>query len=265
MGLPIFEGYGLTETAPVVSVNPPEEPRVGTIGQPLINVETRVDTRVDLDSGDHGAVVDAADSDTAPESTEIGELLVRGPNVTDGYWQRPESTDTAFVSLSGDDDGEWFRTGDLIERGPEGYLTFRGRRKELLVLSTGHNVIPGPIEEAISECPPVEQCLLVGNGQPAVGALIVPDVEAVQQWADGEGLDLPTDPTRIVNDERVRSHIETAVEWATKGVEPHEQVAWVDLIAEPFTVDNSLLTPTLKKKRQAIADRYADLIDRHTE
>jgi len=256
MGLPIFEGYGLTETAPVVSVNPPEEPRVGTIGPPLVDVDTRVDTTVDLD----GSVSRFGDT-----ATEIGELLVRGPNVTDGYWQRPESTDAAFVSLSGDDGGEWFRTGDLIEQGPDGYLTFRGRRKELLVLSTGHNVVPSPIEEAICENPLIEQCLLVGDGQPAVGALVVPDFEAVRGWADSDGVDFPSDPAGIVDDERVRSHIATAAERATEGVEPHEQVAWVDLVDEPFSADNGLLTPTLKKKRRVITDRYADRIDRRYE
>ncbi len=250
MGLPIFEGYGLTETAPVVSVNPPENPRVGTIGPPLSNVETRVETTVDLD---------AADFDPATESTEIGELLVDGPSVTDGYWNRPESTEAAFVSS--DDDRGWFRTGDLVERGPDGYLSFRGRRKQLVVLSTGHNVVPGPIEEAVCESPLVDQCLLVGDGRPAVGALVVPDFEAVRQWADREGVDLPTDLARIVDDERVRSHIEAAVGAATDGVEPHERIERVALLSEPFSVDNGLLTPTLKKKRRAIAEQYADRID----
>ena len=256
MGLPIFEGYGLTETAPVVSVNPPEVPRVGTVGPPVINVETRVDTTVDVEAGDF----DAADGET-----EIGELLVRGPNVTDGYWQRPASTDAAFVSLDDDDDREWFRTGDLVEQGSDGYLTFRGRRKELVVLSTGQNVVPGPIEESICESSLIEQCLLVGDGWPAVGALVVPDFEAVQQWADSKGVDLPSSTARIADDERVRSQIETAVERATEGVEPHERIEWVALVDEPFTVANGLLTPTLKKKWRAITDRYADLIDRQYE
>ena len=257
MGLPIFEGYGLTETAPVISVNPPEAPQVGTIGPPLVNVDVRLDTTVDLD---------AADFDTTEKSTEIGELLVRGPNVTEGYWQRPESTDAAFVSPSGDDDdGEWFRTGDLTEQGTDDYLTFRGRRKQLLVLSTGHNVVPAPIEAAISSSAPIDQCLLVGDGQPEVGALVVPDFDALQRWADSEGVDLPDEPSQIADDDRVRSRIETAVDVATEGVEPHERIAWVGLASEPFSVDNGLLTPTLKKKRRAITDRYADLIDRHSE
>ena len=257
MGLPIFEGYGLTETAPVVSVNPPEASRVGTVGPPLLNVDTRLDTTVDFDG---------PDSDSHDGAAKTGELLVGGPNVTDGYWQRPASTEAAFGSPSADDDDRrWFRTGDLIEQGPDGYLTFRGRRKELLVLSTGRNVVPGPLEEAISETPPVAQCLLVGDGQPAVGALVVPDFEAVREWADREGIDLSGDPARITDDERVRGHIEAAVQQATEGVESHERVAWVDLVAEPFAVENGLLTPTLKKKRRAIVERYADRIERHSE
>jgi len=259
MGLPIFEGYGLTETAPVVSVNPPEAPRVGTIGLPLANVDTRLETTVGLDNGDLQSVDE--DFDAVDGAIEVGELLVRGANVTEGYWNRPEATEAAFASLSGDDDREWFRTGDLIERGPDGYLSFRGRRKQLVVLSTGHNVVPGPIEETVSESPLVEQCLLVGDGRPAVGALVVPDFEAVRQWADREGVDLPSDPVRIVDDERVRNHVATAVDAATDGLEPHERIERVALLAEPFSVDNGLLTPTLKKKRRAIAEQYADRID----
>ncbi|MFD1642455.1 AMP-dependent synthetase/ligase [Halohasta litorea] len=253
MGLPIVEGYGLTETAPVVSVNPPEDPRVGTIGPPLSNVETRLDTTVGLDDGK----LQSADS-----ATELGELLVRGPNVTDGYWNRPESTEAAFVSSSGDDgDREWFRTGDLVGQGPDGYLTFRGRRKQLLVLSTGHNVVPGPIEESISESPLVEQCLLVGDGRPAVGALVVPEFEAVQQWADRKGIEPPNQRDRLVDDERLLDRIAAAVEQATEGVEPYERIERVALVAEPFSIDNGQLTPTLKKKRRAIAEQYADRID----
>jgi long-chain acyl-CoA synthetase len=253
MGFPIFEGYGLTETAPVVSVNPPEAPRVGTIGPPLSNVETRLDTTVDLDDDDLKSVDGAI---------EVGELLVRGPNVTEGYWNRPEATEAAFVSLSGDDDDrDWFRTGDLVEQGPDGYLSVRGRRKQLVVLSTGHNVVPGPIEEAVCSSPLVEQCLLVGDGRPAVGALVVPNFEAVRQWADREGIDHPSDPARIADNERVQDHIAAAVDVATKGLESHERIEGFALVTEPFSVENGLLTPTLKKKRRAIAEQYADRID----
>jgi len=270
MGIPIFEGYGLTETAPVVSVNPPEAPEVGTIGPPLLDVETRIDTTVDIDGTAGGSRSGSVD-----EGATVGELLVRGPNVTDGYWNRPDGTAKAFVSPDSSESASvdetvestetatdrWFRTGDLVEQLPSEYLVFRGRRKQLLVLSTGKNVVPGPIEDTISESPLIEQCLLIGDGRPVVGALIVPNVEAIRWWANREGVDLPTESAQLVADKTVHAHIETEIEAATRGFQPHERVDSFDLVVDPFTVDNGLLTPTLKKKRRTITDRYADRID----
>jgi long-chain acyl-CoA synthetase len=266
MGLPIFEGYGLTETAPVVSANPPEAPEVGTIGPPLSNVETRLDTAVDIDG-----TAGASSSQSVDEGTAVGELLVRGPNVTDGYWNRPDGTADAFVSP---DDAEsatveatetatdrWFRTGDLVEQLPTGYLVFRGRRKQLLVLSTGKNVVPGPIEDALAESPLIEQCLLVGDGRPAVGALVVPNFTAIRRWADREGVDLPAELTELIATESVQARIAAEIEATTRGFQPHERIEAFDLVVSPFTVDNGLLTPTLKKKRRVISDQYADRID----
>lgn len=263
MSLPVFEGYGLTETAPVISVNPPEAPRVGTIGPPLSGIETWVDTSVRIEgaTGESGKPV--------VRESSVGELFVRGPNVAAGYWNRPEATDEAFVSLPPTsesdaepaDSGRWFRTGDIVEQRPNGYLEFRGRRKQLLVLSTGKNVVPGPIEEAICASPLVEQCLLVGDGQPAVSALVVPNFDAVRRWATREGLDLPGEPTQIVDDGRVQARIEAIVESTNEAFEPHERVRQVRLLADPFTVENGLLTPTVKKRRRAIIEQRADRID----
>lgn len=275
MGVPIFEGYGLTETAPVVSVNPPEAPQVGTIGPPLSDVDTRVDTTVDIDGSASDAVAESVDGgdEVAAEETAVGELLVRGPSVFEGYWNQPVATAETFVSprprdtestptAAEIDETSWFRTGDLVERRPDEYLVFRGRRKALLVLSTGKNVVPGPIEEAVCSTPLVEQCLVVGDSRPVVAALVVPNIEAVRQWAESEGVDLPDEPSELVGVDAVSDRIEADIESANKRFEPHERIGSFELLADSFTTDNGLLTPTLKKKRRAITEQYTDRIDR---
>jgi long-chain acyl-CoA synthetase len=243
MGLPILEGYGLTETSPVVSVNPPEEPKVGTIGPPVVDEEIRVDDSV---------VGEDAFSDA---EGEVGELLVKGPNVTDGYWNMPEATERAFT-----EDG-WFRTGDIVEIRPDDYIEFRERAKELLVLSTGKNVAPGPIEDAFAASDVVEQCAVVGDGHKFVSAILVPNFEEVRKRAEREGIDMPEDDRDLARDDRVREWIDEEVERINERFEPYEQIKQFRLVGEEFTEDNDLLTPTMKKKRRNILDRFADQID----
>ncbi|CQR48891.1 MULTISPECIES: AMP-dependent synthetase/ligase [Haloferax] len=243
MGLPIYEGYGLTETSPVISVNPPEEPKIGTIGYPLRTVETKLDTTVVGDRlGDAGG--------------EVGELLVRGPSVTQGYWNDPEETEAAFVE---DDEGErWFRTGDVVERRPDGYIAFRERAKQILVLSTGKNVAPGPIEDAFASSPVVEQCMVLGDGRKFVSALIVPSFDGLREWAAEEGIDLPDEPAAVCRDDRVYERIEAEVDAANENFEPYERIKQFRVVPEEFSEGNDLMTPTMKKKRRNILDRYAD-------
>jgi long-chain acyl-CoA synthetase len=240
MGLPILEGYGLTETAPVVSVNPPEAPEIGTIGPPVHGEEVRVDSTV---------VPDEFDADG-----EVGELLVRGPNVTEGYWQNPEATADSF-------DGEWFRTGDVVELRPDGYIAFRERSKQLLVLSTGKNVAPGPIEDAFAQRQLVEQCMVLGDGEKYVSALVVPNEKRVREWAESEGIDLPESSEELCRDGQVQAHIEDVVAAVNESFESHERIKAFALVPEEFTEDNDLLTPTMKKKRRNIEERYAGEID----
>ncbi|MFC6874870.1 AMP-dependent synthetase/ligase [Halobellus marinus] len=241
MGLPILEGYGLTETAPVLAANPPAAPAIGTIGPPLYDVDVRLDST-------------ATTAQMASDDGEVGELLVRGPNVFDGYWNRPEETAAAFT-----DDG-WFRTGDVVEQRPDGYLVFRERAKRLLVLSTGKNVAPGPIEDAVAASPVVESCLVVGDGRKFVAALVVPDVDGLREWAAGEGIDLPDDRTALCRDERVRARVERAVDAANDELESHEQIKRFRLVPEPFSTDDDTLTPTMKKRRDRILDRYDEAV-----
>ena len=185
----------------------------------------------------------------------MGELLVRGPNVTDGYWNRPDETADAFRN-------GWFRTGDIVEQRPDGYISFRERSKQLLVLSTGKNVAPGPIEDAFARHAAVEQCMVVGDGEKFVGALVVPNEDHVREWADDEGIELPEDSQALPGDTRVQEYVQETVAAVNGNFEAHERIKKFALVPEEFTEDNDLLTPTMKKKRRNVLDRYADEIDR---
>ena len=273
MGVPVLEGYGLTETAPVLSVNPPEAPQVGTIGPPVADVEMRLD-------------------DTVAEDDQVGELLVRGPNVFDGYWEKPDQTAAAFVAPSALDDtaadggvgaaetaGEdgraaddgdtqptdeepWFRTGDVVEIRDDGYVVFRERAKQLLKLSTGKMVPPGPIEDAFAASQLVEQAMVLGDARRFVGALLVPNFEALREWAAREGVDLPDSDRLVCREQAVIDRVQAVVDEINEGFERHEQIKQFRLVHEEFTEDNDLLTPTMKKKRRKIEDYYDAEIQR---
>ncbi|SFS66669.1 AMP-dependent synthetase/ligase [Halostagnicola kamekurae] len=247
MGLPIYEGYGLTETAPVVSCNPMEEPKIGTIGPRLPGVDIEIDESV-------------TDDDTFEDDRgQVGELLVSGDNVTEGYWNRPGATDRAFTE---DEDGtNWFRTGDIVHLRPDDYLEFRERAKQLLVLSTGKNVAPAPIEDAFAASEVVEQCMVVGDGEKFVGALLVPNTAHVREWAEREGIDLPDDPEAMCRDERVKAYVREEVDRVNENFEKHETIKQFRLVPQEFTEENDMLTPTMKKKRRVILERFDDRVD----
>ncbi|MDZ7700922.1 MAG: long-chain fatty acid--CoA ligase [Halobacteriales archaeon] len=262
MGLPVLEGYGLTETAPVVTINPFEAPKIGTIGTPVFDMETALDP----------AAVEDDEFDDAPG--EVGELLVRGPNVARGYWNKPDQTADAFVDelpegavqvvdweTAGGDRGQWFHTGDIVAQDDEGYITFLERAKEIIVLSTGKNLAPTPIEDAFSEVEIVEQAMVIGDERKFVGALIVPNFEAVRKWAEKTGIDLPEDPAAVCEHDRVHGRIEDEVEAINEGFESHETIKRFRLVPEEFTEDNDLLTPSLKKKRRNILERFAEEVE----
>jgi long-chain acyl-CoA synthetase len=255
MDVTILEGYGLTETAPVLTVNPPEDIRPGTMGTRVVDVETYVD---------EGAVTDEQFPDAAGT---VGELLVRGPNVTDGYWNLPEETARAFVDAAdvpvGDDAGEhWFRTGDIVEETADGYFVYKDRLKQIVVLSTGKNIAPGPIEDRFSTSDRVEQIMIVGDDEKFVGALVVPNFEAMEQWARSNDVDLPDDPAERVDHDRVREWIGEAIARVNDDLEKVEQIKRFALVAEEWTADNDMLTPSMKKKRRAILAAHADAVDR---
>jgi long-chain acyl-CoA synthetase len=261
MGITLAEGYGLTETSPVITVNSPDDIRPGTLGPPLIGVDVAIDRS-------HGA-----SEDGRFENSVVGELLVRGDNVTDGYWNRPGATERSFTAdpFDGDgdvtaaeplaNDGDWFRTGDLVEQTADGFLVFHDRIKQLLVLDTGKNVAPQPIEDAFATNDRIEQIMVVGDSRKFVGALIVPNFERLRGWAEGEDLDLPEKRENLVNDDRVVEWIEETVADVNQQFETYERVKKFALVPEEWTPENSMLTPSMKKKRDTIIDAYSRRLD----
>jgi long-chain acyl-CoA synthetase len=245
MGLPILEGYGLTETSPVVSTNPPEDPRPGTLGPPLTNVDLKLDS----------SVITTEQAQKARPDSQIGELLVTGPNVTEGYWEKPEATMDAFT-----DDG-WFRTGDIIERTADGYLVYHDRLKQLLVLDTGKNVAPGPIEDGFATSDRIQQVMVMGDNEKFVSALVVPDFEAVRRWADRKGIDIPDTNEAICDDERVREYLQAEVDRVNEQVEKYERIKEFRMVPVEWTPENDLLTPSMKVKRRNVLDRFTGQYD----
>ncbi|WP_155119453.1 AMP-dependent synthetase/ligase [Halomicrobium katesii] len=239
MDLTIVEGYGLTETAPVVSVNPPEDVRPGTMGVPVVDEEVKLDTHV-------------VDQDDFETSRDVGELLVRGPNVADGYWNREKETAQSF-----EPDG-WFHTGDIVERTEDDFLIYHDRLKEVIVLSTGKNVAPQPIEDAFSTSDRVAQAMVVGDDQKFIAAMFVPNFERLRRWADREGIDLPDSETEMCDDERVHEWIQEAVDEVNEDLEKVETIKKFVLLPREWTAENDLLTPSMKKKRRNIRKAFED-------
>ncbi|WP_267162745.1 AMP-dependent synthetase/ligase [Halovenus salina] len=260
MGVPIVEGYGLTETAPVISVNSPDDIRPGTLGVPLEGIDVAIDQSATLEE-------DLEDSDSL-----VGELLVRGDNVTSGYWNKPGATERAFVEDPLDRDelvapgdltasGKWFRTGDLVEYTSDGFLIFHDRIKQVFVLDTGKNVAPQPLEDVFATEDRIEQIMVLGDNRKFVGALVVPNFERLRSWAASNNLDLSDDPEELVNDERVISWIQETIADGNEQFSEHEQIKKFALVPEEWTPGNDLLTPSMKKKRRTILDAYQDRVE----
>jgi long-chain acyl-CoA synthetase len=259
MGLTILEGYGLTETAPALTTNPPEDIRIGTMGVALCDVDLKVDPHV------------VSEETKASADGEVGELLAKGPNVFSRYWNKPDKTEAAFTEdvpasgASGESEARtssgYFRTGDIVAIDEDGYVTFVDRRKNLLVLDTGKNVAPEPIEGEFATSGRVDQIMVTGDDEKFIGAIISPNVEQLREWADEEGIDLPADPQAAVEDDRVREWIGEEVERVNERLGHHEQIKEFRLVGEEWTAENDLLTPSMKKKRRNIRDAYRHKVD----
>jgi long-chain acyl-CoA synthetase len=227
MGIKVLEGYGLTETSPVITVNQLGRCKIGTVGPPFPGVEVRI----------------------APD----GEVLTRGRHVMKGYWNKPE--DTAAVL---DPEG-WLATGDIGELDADGFLRITDRKKDILVTAGGKNVAPQPIENQIGASPLVENAVLFGDRKPYIVAFIVPNFEALETWARGRSL-AGADRLALLRRSEVVAAYQEIVDGVNASLARFETVKKFRLIAEPFTIVDGQLTPTLKVKRRVIAQRYGAVL-----
>ena len=228
-GVEVYEGYGLTETSPVLSCNRPGEWRLGTVGRAIPGVTLKI----------------------APD----GEVLAKGPSVMDGgYWRKKEETASVF-----DADG-WFLTGDIGSFDLDGFLTLTDRKKEILINAYGKNIAPAPIEAALKAVRFVSSAVLIGDRQKFLSALIVPNFEKLEGWAAGANVSYRT-RQELVADPKVLSLFRQAIE-ILNGDEPHErQIRAFRLLTEDFSIEGGELTPTMKIKRRVIVSKYRDVID----
>lgn len=238
VGIEILGGYGLTETSPITHVRRPWHNLRGADGQAVPGTET--------------LIVDPATRQPVPTGTP-GLVLVRGPQIMQGYYKNPEATAKAI-----DADG-WFDTGDLGQLTEQGDLIITGRAKDTIVLTNGENIEPTPVENACLRSPYVDQIMLVGQDQKSIGALIVPNTEALEKWAKDKGVDINNLNSKPIQD-LFKKELKREVS-ARPGYRPDERVASFVLLDEPFTIENGLLTQTLKVKRPKVAEKYRDTID----
>ncbi|HEY0004619.1 MAG TPA: long-chain fatty acid--CoA ligase, partial [Pyrinomonadaceae bacterium] len=228
-GLPILQGYGLTETSPVITAQTMEENRVGTVGRPIRNVEVRI----------------ASD----------GEIETRGPHIMLGYYLKPEETSAVFTT-----DG-WFKTGDIGSLDAEGYLRITDRKKELFKTSGGKYIAPQHIEQQLKGSRFVNQVVLIGNGRKFPAALIVPDWEQLRSYAQLKGLSLET-PAEFIEHPRILDLFRRQIAAHTKDLAQYERIKRFALLERELTIEGGELTPTLKVKRRVVDEKYRDLIDR---
>ncbi|MET9768201.1 AMP-binding protein [Streptomyces sp. NPDC006415] len=256
-GIAIFEGYGMTESGGVISLNHPAALRYGSVGRPMPGCEVRIDSprrESGVESGD-GAGGDGTDGAAAGGGVGPGvegEVLTRGPHVFGGYHGDPAATSAVL-----DADG-WLRTGDLGHLDEDGYLFITGRRKDLIITSGGKNLTPTLTEFALQQSRFVSRAVMVGDRRPHPVALITLDTDELRGWAEREGVSLGPRPAR---DERVRELVQEAVDTANAQLSRPARIRAFALLDEDFDVTGGLLTPSLKVRRPAVLARYAREID----
>lgn len=226
LGLPILQGYGQTETAPVVSVNPPWKVKLETVGPPFEGVEVHI--------------------------AEDGEILVRGECVMTGYWRDDEATEQALQN-------GWLHTGDIGEFDEDGYLKITDRKKDIIVFSGGDNVSPARVEGFLTLQREIAQAMVFGDKRPHLVALVVPDDEFVAQWcqATGKGRDMAA----LREDPEFRSALSEVVDRVNANLSSLEKVRRFAVLGEPFSVENGMMTPTMKIRRHKIKDAYGELLE----
>jgi long-chain acyl-CoA synthetase len=220
IGVPVFEGYGLTETSPVATVNTLGHTRIGTVGRPIPGTTIGIG--------------------------EDGEILVKGEQVFPGYWKNPEATAEAI-----DSDG-WFHTGDLGALDADGYLSITGRKKELIVTAGGKNVAPAVLEDRVRAHPLVSQCMVVGDQKPFIAALVTIDEDAFGPWKEKAGKPADATVADLVEDKDLLAEIQTAIDDANKAVSRAESIRKFTILPADFTEQSGELTPTLKLRRAIV-------------
>jgi long-chain acyl-CoA synthetase len=228
-GIPIYEGYGLSETSPVISVNTPKAVKMGTVGRPIPGVEVRI----------------AAD----------GEILSKGPNIMKGYWGMPQETAEVI-----DSEG-WFHTGDIGELDGDGFLRITDRKKELIINAYGKNVAPAPIENSLKGSRYISQAVVIGDQKKFLSALLVPDFDALKSWGAKNGVGDSGNEALIANPQ-VRELIRQEVEAVNANLAGFEKIVAWELIPNEFTLETGELTPTQKVKRRVINQKYGEVISR---
>lgn len=228
VGLSIYEGYGLTETTAAITVNPVGGMKVGTVGKLVPGNSMRI--------------------------AEDGELLVRGGVVFNGYWRNEQATADAFT------DG-WFRTGDLAAIDADGYLKITGRKKEIIVTAGGKNVAPAVLEDQLRSHPLISQAMVVGDAKPFIGALITIDPEAIEGWKQRNGKSSTATPADLATDPDLNAEVDAAVKQANLSVSHAESIRKFQILPVDFTEATGELTPTMKVKRNVVAEKFADAIE----
>jgi long-chain acyl-CoA synthetase len=227
-GLPILEGYGLTETSPVTHINSFQNFKVGSVGKPVFGTEAQI--------------------------AKDGEILIRGPQVMKGYYGLPEVTQEVI-----DTDG-WFHTGDVGEIDNEGYLRITDRIKDLIVTSGGKNIAPQSIENRLISQEYLDQVVMIGDRKPFCILLVVPDFSRLEDWAREHSKEFSS-RLDVIKDQAVHSLIEEQVRGPLEGVfSSYETPKKIGLLLAPFTIEAGTLTPTQKIKRKAVESQYADLV-----
>lgn len=224
LGIELLQGYGLTETAPVVSCNPPSRNKITTVGPPVVDVEVKI--------------------------ADDGEILVRGELLMNGYWNRPD--DTAATIRDG-----WLHTGDIGELDEDGHLVITDRKKDIIVNSGGDNISPQRIEGLLALQPEIGQAMVYGDGKPHLVALIVPDPEFAAEWSGGSKSDLAA----LANDKAFRKAIGGAVDRMNADLSVIERIRRFAVCREPFAIENDMMTPSMKIRRHVIRERYGEALE----
>ena len=228
IGMPVLEGYGMTETCGPVCVSLPEDNRIGTIGMPMCGITAGI--------------------------AEDGELVVKGPLVCRGYHNNPEVTTQQIT------DG-WLHTGDLGDISEDGFISITGRKKDLIITAGGKNVSPGLLEASVMTSPVVNQCLVIGDKKPFVAALVTLDLADANKWLESQGAKPEPDLASLAKNAIVHAEVERAVNAANEGVSRAESIRKFEILPDEFTEANGMLTPSLKTCRAQIVEHYRELID----